>query len=76
MSESKTSVSADTGVGKLSSEGFESLKLSRAHVVQLSLVTVMGDYAIFALRNYKMQAENLYSNFIIVKLLTISVLKH
>ena len=45
--------------------------LSRAHVVDtLSLVTFNGDYAILALRNYKMQAERYYSFLTIVKLLT------
>ena len=50
--------------GKLSSE-----TVFRADV-RLSSVTVKSDYAILALRNYKIQAENLYSYLIIVKLLT------
>ena len=37
---------------------------------QLSLVTFKGDYAILALRNYKMQAEKRYSYLTIAKLLT------
>ena len=44
---------------------------------RISFVTIKGDYAMLALRNYKMIAENLYSYLIIVKLLTpFRFLKH
>ena len=38
--------------------------LSCPHSRRLSLVTVKRDYAILALRNFKIQAENLYSYYI------------
>ena len=58
------------GVGKLSSE----MHLSLWNAIscpsrQLALVTFKGDYAILALRNYKMQAEKRYSYLTILKLL-------
>ena len=61
-----------TGVGKLSSEMHLSLwnAVSCPRSRQLSLVSFKGDYAILALRNYKMQAEKRYSYLTIVKLLT------
>ena len=60
------------GVSKLSSEMHLSLwtAISCPRSRQLSLVTFKGDYAILALRNYKMQAEKHYSYLTIVKLLT------
>ena len=60
------------GVGKLSSEMHLSLwnAILCPRSRQLSLVTFKGDYAILALRNYKMKAEKRYSYLTIVKLLT------
>ena len=46
-------------------EPFVSLKLPLVpRSRQLSFVTYKGEYAILVLRNYKMQAENLYSYLI------------
>ena len=59
-------------VGKLSPEMHLSLcnAVSCTRSRQLSLVTVKGDYAILAIRNYKMQTEKRDSSLTIVKLLT------
>ena len=59
-------------MGKFSSDMHLSLwnAISCPRSRQLSLVTSKGDYASLALRNYKMQAEKLYSYLTIVKLLT------
>ena len=66
------SKSSRARVGKLSSERHWSLPnaISCSRNRQLSLVTFKGDYAMLVLRNYKLQAENNYSYFIIVKVLT------
>ena len=58
-------------MGKLSSVMHLSLwnAISCPRSRQLFLVTFKGDYAILALRNYKMQAEKRYSFLTIVKLL-------
>ena len=67
-----TQVHSKAGVGIRSSEMHLSLwkAISCPRSRQLSLVTFKGDYAILALRNYKMEAEKRYSYLTIVKLLT------